>query len=93
MVPVMDEESSMRYPDMTNARAAVYALQEPLVKACPELTVDRVIADYTVSAATREHEREPQGLVRAGSWRELVRHRVSVCCEYGNAGQHPRAVY
>lgn len=42
--------------DMTNARAAVYALREPLVQQCPELTEDRVIRDYTVSEKTAREE-------------------------------------
>ena len=44
-------------PDMTNARAAVYALQEPLVQQCPELTIDRVIASYCVGHATAREDR------------------------------------
>lgn len=70
--------------DMTNAGAAVYALDEPLVRNCPELTVDRVIADYTVSQATCEHERTADARqipfygndVPVLTWRDVVRRRL-----------------
>lgn len=61
--------------DMTNARAAVYALEEPLVKACPELTIDRVIADYTVSDATKAHER---AVMAEYTWPALPAHLRSL---------------
>lgn len=78
--------------DMTNARAAVYALQEPLVRNCPELTIDRVIADYTVSAVTLAHERHvaaeytwpalPKHLRNAPDARAMVRHWVRTGYEW-----------
>lgn len=66
--------------DMTNARAAVCALTEPLVQQCPELTVDRVISDYIVSNATRAHERDEYRVCRyrvsRQNWRIVCRQRI-----------------
>lgn len=56
---------------MTNARAAVYALREPLVQQCADLTIDRVINDYCVSDTTLAHERH---VAREYTWPALPPH-------------------
>lgn len=51
-------------------------------------------AEPLVSSSTRDHERDPrQAAVRASSWRALVKHRITVCCDYGEAHQRPAAIY
>lgn len=79
------EDAQRAYAD--DDTAAVYALREPLVQSCPELTIDRVIADYTVSARTRGAEyQEAETLMYALSDnRTSARHRVAF--QFSRAGQ------
>lgn len=45
-----------------------------------------------VSIETVNHERDTSGRF-ASCWRSLTRHRVTVCCDYGNAWMRPNAIY
>jgi hypothetical protein len=45
-----------------------------------------------VADETRTAERRVP-VLRGSSWRAHVENRVTVCCDYGNAGQRTTAVY
>lgn len=45
-----------------------------------------------VSQETANHEQSPQGRF-VSSWRALVRHRITVCCVYGDAWRRTAAIY